>query len=125
MSQSFVSGVVGYVQVGTLTTSRYAFKKWTLKMMAALPKMSNFLSSYQRVVAGLISGQLTVEGPYDGNSMAFTAGGSYVWVLGLSASISITVTALIEDITPTNDVDDAPRVTITAQSDGTFTAAIV
>jgi hypothetical protein len=125
MSQSFVGGTQGYVQTGTLTSSRYAFKSWQLKMACALPKANNFLSPYQRVVAGLISAQLTVEGPYDGNSMAFSAGASYDWVLGLSMSISLTVTALISDITPKNDIEDMPRVSITAESDGAFTASIV
>ena len=124
-TQSFVAGTKGYVQIGTLTTSIWAYKKWTLAMKAALPKMNNFLSVYQRVVGGVLSGTLTLEGPYDTSGMGnLVPGLSYQFVLGLSSSISFTITAIVGDTTPSDDIDDAPRVTVSAETDGTFTIGI-
>lgn len=127
MATSFIGGTTGYVQFGTLTAQRYGYKKWALAMSCNLPKVNNFLDApYQRVVAGILSAKVSISGAYDQNGMgALVAGQSYRFVLGFSASISFTVTALVSALNLSNDVEDAPRVDgVEADSDGTFTASI-
>lgn len=88
------------------------------------PKVNNFTSAYQQLVKGLTKATLTCEGPYDGGNMPLTAGNVYSFTLALSGSISIVVSCLVTNITPSQDIEDAARVSITAGSTGSFTAAI-
>jgi hypothetical protein len=118
---AFIAGTSGSVLVGGVA---YAFGKWRFAMKAGLPKVNNFTSAYQQLVAGLISGTLTLEGPYDAGNMPIAAGTSYAFTLKFSAAVTLTVTCYVEDITPSQDIEDAARVTVTAQSTGSFTAAI-
>jgi hypothetical protein len=116
-----IAGPSGSVLVGGVA---FAFGKWRFAMKAGLPKVNNFTSAYQQLVAGLISGTLTLEGPYDAGNMPIAAGTSYAFTLKFSAAVTLTVTCYVEDITPSQDIEDAARVTVTAQSTGSFTAAI-
>lgn len=94
-------------------------------MKSGLPKVTNFNSSpYQLLVAGILSATVYLEGPYNQGNMPFTAGTSYAWILGFTNSISLTVTAFIEEIGIDEDVEGSPRINITAQSSGSFTASI-
>ena len=116
-----ISGTSGSVTVGGAT---YAFGKWRLSLKAGLPKVNNFTSVYQQLVVGLLSATLTLEGPYDGGNMPLTAGTSYVFVCKFSSTYTLTLTALVESIDPSQDIEDAGRVSVTAQTSGSFTASI-
>jgi hypothetical protein len=56
--------------------------------------------------------------------MPLTSGTSYAFTLRFSGAISLLVTALVGEIGPSQDIEDAARVTVTAESNGSFTAAI-
>jgi hypothetical protein len=116
-----IGGPSGSVLVGGVA---YAFGKWRFSMKTGLPRVNNFTSAYQLLVAGLTSGTLTLDGPYDGGNMPLTSGTSYAFTLRFSGAISLLVTALVGEIGPSQDIEDAARVTVTAESNGSFTAAI-
>lgn len=119
---AFISGKEGHVKVSTV---EYKFGKWKASFKTNLPKVNNFTSAYQQLVSGLTSATLTIEGPYDNTAMAFTAGTEYTFLLGFTNTVELSVPAIVESIESSQDIEDAARVTITAQSTGTFTAAIV
>ncbi len=123
MADNYLAGKTGFVTIGSTS---YSFAKWKSALKTALVKVTNFTTAgYQLLVAAITSATLTVEGPYNEGNMAFTAGVSYTWVLGFTTMVSLTISAFIEQISVDNDVEGAPRVEITAQSSGSFTAAIV
>lgn len=117
-----LSGITGFVKI---STTAYAFTKWSLEMRAVIVKANNFTSSYQQVVSGLVSASLTLEADtYDQGNMPFTVGTSYIFILGYTVGVSVTVTIVLESITPTVDVEGGQPIKITGQSNGSFTAAI-
>lgn len=116
-----IGGPSGSVLVGGVA---YAFGKWRVSFKSGLPKVNNFTSAYQQLVAGLLSATLSLEGPYDGGNMPLTAGVSYAFTLKFSNAITLTVTAYVESIDPSQDIEDAARVSVTAQSSGSFTASV-
>ena len=116
-----MTGINGAVRT---SGSSYAFAKWKADMRANLPKVNNFTSSYQQLVAGMKSATVTLTGPYDQGNMPFTAGASYIFILDWNGSISLTITVLLESIGASQDVEDAGRVELVGQSNGSFTAAI-
>jgi len=121
MSFNPLSGIVGAV---TINAATFALGKWTFDMECGIPNVNNFTSAYQQIVPGVTKGTLHISGPYDGGNMPLVVGTSYAFVLKASASISLTVTAIVNKITPSQDIDDAARVDIEASSNGSFTAAI-
>lgn len=122
MADNYISGTSGLVTIGS---TNYSFAKWRIAIKSGLPKVTNFNSTpYQLLVAGILSSTVTLEGPYNQGNMAFTAGVSYVWILKWTPSISLTITGFIEELTPDDDADGSPRVNITIQSSGSFTASI-
>lgn len=116
-----IGGPSGSVLIGGVA---YAFGKWRLQMKGGLPRVNNFTSAFQQLVAGLASATIQLDGPYDGGNMPLTLLTSYVFTLKYSASISIAVTALVGDITPSQDIEDAGRISVTAESSGPFTISI-
>ena len=123
MPQNLLSGKTGSVLIGTVSMS---FGKWKAAFKTNLPKVNNWNSTpYQALVSGLTSGTLTISGPYDEGNMPFVCGNSYTFILGFTDTINLTCTVLIESIDAENDVDGAPSISITGQSNGSFTAAIV
>lgn len=121
MPTNFIGGPEGSVLVGGVA---YAFGKWRCPIRTGLPKVNNFTSAFQQLVKGLTSATITLEGPYDGGNMPITSGNEYVFTLKFSALISITITARVGEINGSQDIEDAARISINAESHGTFTAAI-
>lgn len=122
MTDNYLSGTSGAVMI---SSTAYSFAKWKVPMKSGLPKVTNFNSSpYQLLVAGILSATIYLEGPYNQGNMPFTAGTSYAWILKWTPSISLTITAFIEELAVDDDVESSPRVNITAQSSGSFTASI-
>lgn len=102
----------------------YAFGKWRCGMKANLPRVNNFTSAFQQLVVGLKSNSITLEGPYDGGNMPLTVGNSYAFTLRFTAGLDLLITALVAEISPSQDIEDAARISITCESSGTFTASI-
>ncbi len=123
MTNNYLSGKVGFVSIDG---AGYSFSKWKFAMKTNLPKVTNFTSSgYQNLVAGITSGTITIQGPYNGGNMALTCGSSHTFTLGFTSTLSLVAVAFVESIEPDEDVDGNPVINVVAQTDGTFTAAIV
>jgi hypothetical protein len=119
---AFLSGTTGSVKVGSTV---YAFDKWRLSMKGGAPKVTNFAGSgYQQLVPGVKSATITLSGPYNQGAMAVAVNTSYAWILGMDTGVEITVTAQVTGIDVDDSVEDAPRVNVTAESTGSFTASI-
>lgn len=118
-----LSGVTGSVAVDT---DEYAFSKWTVEMKCVVVKANNFMGGgYQQVVPGLVSATITLEAlTYDGGNMPFAVGDMPEFTLAYSATLSMTVTVMIESISATVDVEAGQPIKITGQSNGAFTAAL-
>ena len=115
------TGLFGSVTIGG---NVFALGKWKASIKSALPKVNNFTSPYQQLVGGLLSAALTLDGPYDAGNMPLVAGTSYIFSLGVNGALSYIVTAFVESIDLSDDIEDAARVSISAQSSGAFSAAI-
>lgn len=122
---SFFGGPNGYVQ-NNATSKFFSFDKWKLSMKTTLVEVTSFTSNgYQVMVPAITGATLTVSGPYNYGNMPFATGVGYVWNLGFSSSIFIQLFAMIETIEPDVDVKGRASISITAQSSGAFTAAVV
>lgn len=117
-----LSGIGASTTVGGVT---YAFAKWKATMKGGQPKVNNFTSVYQQLVAGLLSASLTLEGPYDGGNMPLSVNTSYVFQCKYANAYVLSFTALVETIDTSSDIEDAGRVSVTANTSGAFTAAII
>lgn len=119
---AFNAGPSGATLVGGVA---YALGKWRFSQKAALPKVNNFTSGYQELVSGLKSGTITMEGPYNAGAMPMSAGSSYALTLRVVAGVDLLApTAYCESIDPSQDIDDAARVTMTFQTSGSFSYSI-
>lgn len=119
---AFYSGTVGYVVLGSTT---YSFGKWKLAIKAGAPKTTNYTSGgFQSVVPGVVQGDITVSGPWNVGSTPVAINGVYVFHLGLNTGVELVCTAQVTGIDPENDVEDTPKVSVTATSTGAFGAAI-
>lgn len=122
MSQNLLSGKTGYVNTGA---GNYSFGKWELDMHAKMVPVPNFNGGgFEQYVVGLVGGKATISGPYDQGNMGFTTGASYTWTLGLAPSVFLSFVGLLEGVKMSEDVDGNPVVTLTVQSNGSFTAVI-
>jgi hypothetical protein len=123
---SFLSGTQGYTYIGD---TPYKFGKWKLKINVPAIRRNTIFSQFQNLAdgTGISNGELTIDGPYDQGNMPLTGGCVYLFHLGfeLSSTIELLLTAQIEDLTPDNDVENAPNVDINAISDGPFLINII
>ncbi len=118
----FLAGMSGSVTVGTAT---WKLREWSLDMRTDASDVTNFSSSgYRENIAGLTGGSISASGPFDSTAMALTSGTSYSFVLGASATINFTVTARVTSIRVSTTVERAVEVNISAETTGSFTAAI-
>lgn len=119
-----LSGIAGSVKI---STTAYAFTKWTASLKTNLVKANNFTGGgYQQLVAGITSATITLEAlTYDEGNMAFTAGNSYTFILGYTGMVNLTLTVLVESIDVTVDYEGGQPIKLSGQSNGSFTAAIV
>lgn len=119
----FLPGTTGYVAIGATT---YAFGKWKLAIRGGTPKVTNWSGGgYQQLVAGVVAGTVTVSGAWNVGGMPVAIGALYTFHLGLGTGIELIVNAIVSAIDPENDVEDTPRVSVTAESSGAFVAVIV
>lgn len=118
-----LAGKVGFVNTGA---SNYAFGKWKWSPKAKMVPVPNFNGGgFEQYVVGLVGGKITISGPYDQGNMAFTVGNTYTWTLGLAVSVTLTVPGILESIDMDEDVEGSPTVTLTVQTNGSFTTSIV
>jgi hypothetical protein len=123
MPQNLLAGKGGSVLIGA---TPFSFGKWEQEMHAKMVPVPNFVSApYEVFVVGLFGSKLNISGPYDGGNMPFSVGTSYVWILGVSASITLTVTAIVDSIKLTTDVEGAALVVLTVTVNGPFVGSIV
>lgn len=119
---SYLSGTTGYVKIGSTS---YSFKKWSLSMDVKMIPVNNFTSAgAQEIVSGFKSATLTVEGPYNQGSMAFTVGTQYTFLCGFDTGVEISVPAKVSNITPDVDADGGEVIKMTAMSNGSVTLSI-
>lgn len=118
-----LSGIAGFVKI---STTSFAFTKWTVAMKTVFVKANNFTGGgFQQGVAGITSATVTVESlTYDEGNMPFTSGAAATFILGFTTGVSLTIAVIIESIDVTVDYEGGQPVKITGQSSGTFTAAI-
>jgi len=122
MAQNLLAGKTGSVTIGATT---FSFGKWEVEVHSKMVPVPNFNGAgAEQYVAGLYGGKLTVSGPYDMGNMPFTVGTQYTWSLALNASVVLSLPAIVDSIKPSVDVEGAAMITITAQSNGTFTPSI-
>jgi hypothetical protein len=100
------------------------FSKVSFPMEVKLPEVSNWSSLARLFVAGLYNVKFQVEGPWDSGSMGIALGTTYTVVITWGTAVTTSVSAICEKIEIDQDVDDAARLKITFQSNGTFTASI-
>ena len=88
-------------------------------------KINDFTcNGYQTLIAGFTSASITLEGAYFAGNTPLTCGDIYDFELFYSATLSLTVSALISDITPTVDAEKEETLSVTADSTGSFTAEV-
>lgn len=118
---NFLSGILAGVLVNG---NEYRFKKWRIPIQTGLPKVNNFTSAFQLLVTGLTKATIYLEGPYDAGNMPMTSGNEYTITLQWSASLALVVTANIGELLPDDDVEDAARIQVTFESNGSFTPSV-
>jgi hypothetical protein len=123
MPVGYISGKTGFVLVDGVP---YPFGKWNLEIRGILPKVNNWLlGARQGVVPGLIAGVLTLDGPVTGLGFPLVCTARYTFICGYSANLALTVPGLVETLKSSNDVEGAPMLTATVQSDGDFSVSVI
>lgn len=118
----FLAGKGGAV---TVDTNAWSLQEWSLEIQTNLIDVTTFTAGGYRVkLAGLTGARITARGPYDSGAMAMTSGNEYDFVLKVSNAVSFAVTALVGQIVIGTNVEGAAQVTVSAESTGSFTAAI-
>jgi hypothetical protein len=118
---AFLSGITGSI---TIDGQIYTLAKWKASLKTALPKVNNFTSPFQQLVAGLQSATITIEGPYNAGLTPLTSGAFVTMSLGWESTLGLDLDGYIESLDPDNDIEGAPRVSVTVQSSGAFTVSI-
>lgn len=113
------SGSIGF------GASNFALREWTVDMRIDPIDTTNFDSAgYKENIAGLIGATISARGPYNQGAMAVTGGSSYAFNLRVNSTTGFAVTARVTSIRLVTGVDNAVQVDISAESTGSFTAAI-
>jgi len=94
-------------------------------MKAVGLKINDFLSQgYQTLITGFFSASISLEGAYFAGGTPLTVGNIYTFELSFSTALSLSVEALVTDITPTVDAEKEETLSVTADSTGPFSAAV-
>lgn len=128
MAFQAAAGTQGSVQVGT---ANYAFKTWTINMDEKMVDVSNFNTGGYRVYVGSLKGAtLDFDGPYDvgpsgsGGNEPLVLGTSYSFTLGVNSTVSLVVSAIVNKITLSQNVEEAAMLKVSATVTGTYTSQI-
>jgi len=121
---SYLAGKGGSVSLDGGTTQA-AFRSWKASMKAAFLKINDFPSQgFQTGLAGFISAAITLDGAYFAGGTPITVGNILSLKLGFSAALFLTVSAMVTDLTPTVDAEKEETLSVSADSVGTFAAAV-
>ena len=123
MPDNFISGNDGYTKLGAVA---YNFGKWTFPIDGGVKKFFAFGSAFQRTSAGGISGQVTLEGPYNQGNMPLVLHTVYELHLGWAVGVEIVVNARLANIEYSNEVSaggEPGGVSCVFESDGAFTVS--
>jgi hypothetical protein len=119
---AFYAGKGGNVAVGAVN---WKLREWSLPMNCDIIDTTNFLSGgFRENIAGLVGADMRLRGPYDAGSMAMTVGNTYSITLLVGGAVTFAVTARIENVTPSVNVEGAAEIEVSAKTTGTFAAAI-
>jgi len=120
-----ISGTEGSVKAGGVAVEA---SKWSASLKQAVIDRTNFTTSGEpRNAAGQRTGAITMSGPYSTTTALHAKGiirGQLVtFVLGITASLAITVQGRVEDVTHDQDKDAGSNWSISAQQYGAATVA--
>jgi|SRR5581483_9558463 len=128
MAFTAAAGKTGSVLVGTVS---YAFKEWSINMEEKLVEVSNFVTGAYRFYAGALTGAtLDLTGPYDvgpagsGGNMALVTGNTYSFTLNVNGTVSLVVSAIVNKVSLTQNIDDVAQVKVSATIQGSFVASL-
>ena len=94
-------------------------------MKAVGLKINDFTcAGFQLLICGFISATLTLEAAYFAGGTALAVGDIADFELGFSEDLTLTVPALITDLTPTVDAEKEETLSVTADSTGQFDASV-
>ena len=94
-------------------------------MKTVFLKINDFTcQGFQLGLAGFTSASITLDGAYFSGATALTCGEFYDFELGYSPTLSLDVTAMISDITPTVDAEKEETLSVTADSSGVFVCEV-
>ena len=125
MPGTYLAGKGGNVAVGTAPGTTIPFRTWKCSMKTVPLKINDFTcEGFQLVIAGFTSASISLDGAYFAGDTPLTCGNIYSFILSFSATLDLNVEALITDITPTVDAEKEETLSVTADSSGTFVAAV-
>lgn len=122
MPNTYYCGKLGSILIGGVA---YPLENWELTSSVEPIEVSNFTIplGQEAYCAGLFGGTITCSGPLtslgspDAGIIAGrpTAGNYYVFTLGVGPGFAYTVTAMITEIVPSQDIKGRATLDITAQ----------
>lgn len=122
MPVTYFSGKMGSIAIGGVP---FCLDNWELNSTTQSVEVSNFCIplGQEAYIPNLIGGTITCSGPLTSQGSPDagiipgrpTAGNYYVFTLGVGIGFSYTVTAMITEITPSQDVKGRASLDITAQ----------
>ena len=125
-SGQLVLAAAGTAINAIVNTPLYSFGKWKAQLKGGTPKITNFTSGgFQALIAGISSATVSASGPYNSTNMALTLLTTYVWFLNFDTTYYIAVPAILNSIEADDDVEDAPRISISGESTGVFTVSLI
>lgn len=116
MSVTYAPGTEAYV---TLPHGDYTFDSWVLDTVSDAADVSDYERVSARWLPGLVSGTITLSGPYSVNSeytpqgLGMVVGTEYEITLGLNDTIGVPVTVLVRGIKVGQAVRGIGRVDVT------------
>lgn len=105
----------------------FGFSYFSLDLHADALNKTVFGNTWKAFMAGILSGKLTLRGPYNNGSMPVTQGGTLTIAIKLSATTIATGDVYVEDIKIVGDANDGNNpvmLEITGPTTGTWTVTI-
>lgn len=114
----FYSGKNGSFTIGAEVQK---FSDWTIELDSTLVDVTNFSSGgFREKLTGFIGGKITAKGPYDPTMTEPIIGTEGTFILGVGSTYSFTFTGVITKIRYSQDVNDAARIELEAETTGSF-----
>jgi hypothetical protein len=126
MSQSL--WLAGSQMVVTIDAVEYPFRvaRWEPKAKMINRSNSKYSPGYEVKKGGVKTGTITCEGPYKEGEAPLEAGEEYTFVIKpVSTHVGFSVVVVIESLQFSDDVEDGPNVSVTAQTQSDFNPIIL